>query len=273
MFKLQSGFWHIWPLFGYCSRNKGNYKNEPLRWAVDDLWYWTKCKQFTFLLCADGSQHHQSSGAVCRARTAGWWKCLQVLKVRFFFVCLFFVETPRSCVWTIDHFVLTTEHMLLLRCKKMVTASKRFTIHRNPNVLTLALKRFANFTGGKITKVRPAISKLLYSIHISCWTIFFITFFCPQDVKYPEYLDLRPFLSQSQGESQVYALYAVLVHSGFSCHAGHYFCYIKVLMQLHITVLFHQAISVVTTFGRQLTTADKTKFIESNIQKLSLYTA
>lgn len=85
------------------------------------------------------------------------------------------------------------------KCKKMVTASKRFTIHRNPNVLTLSLKRFANFTGGKITK----------------------------DVKYSEYLDLRPFMSQSQGESQGYGLYAVLVHSGFSCHAGHYFCYVK----------------------------------------------
>ncbi|KAM8837819.1 ubiquitin carboxyl-terminal hydrolase 42 [Spinachia spinachia] len=85
------------------------------------------------------------------------------------------------------------------KCKKMVTASKRFTIHRSSNVLTLSLKRFANFSGGKITK----------------------------DVKYPEYLDLRPFTSQSQGEPLVYALYAVLVHSGFSCHAGHYFCYIK----------------------------------------------
>ncbi|XP_008436360.1 ubiquitin carboxyl-terminal hydrolase 42 [Poecilia reticulata] len=85
------------------------------------------------------------------------------------------------------------------KCKKMVTASKRFTIHRSPNVLTLSLKRFANFTGGKITK----------------------------DVKYPEYLELRPFMSQSQGEPQIYGLYAVLVHSGFSCHAGHYFCYIK----------------------------------------------
>uniref|UniRef100_A0A3B3D5Q3 Ubiquitin carboxyl-terminal hydrolase n=1 Tax=Oryzias melastigma TaxID=30732 RepID=A0A3B3D5Q3_ORYME len=83
------------------------------------------------------------------------------------------------------------------KCKKMVTASKRFTIHRSPNVLTLSLKRFANFTGGKITKV------------------------------YPESLDLRPFMSQSQGEPQNYGLYAVLVHSGFSCHAGHYFCYIK----------------------------------------------
>ncbi|XP_017273910.1 ubiquitin carboxyl-terminal hydrolase 42 isoform X2 [Kryptolebias marmoratus] len=85
------------------------------------------------------------------------------------------------------------------KCKKMVTASKRFTIHRSPNVLTLSLKRFANFTGGKITK----------------------------DVKYLEYLDLRPFMSQCQGEAQIYGLYAVLVHSGFSCHAGHYFCYIK----------------------------------------------
>ncbi|XP_068161181.1 ubiquitin carboxyl-terminal hydrolase 42 isoform X2 [Antennarius striatus] len=85
------------------------------------------------------------------------------------------------------------------KCKKMVTASKRFTIHRSANVLTLSLKRFANFSGGKITK----------------------------DVRYPEYLDLRPFMSQSQEEPQVYGLYAVLVHSGFSCHAGHYFCYIK----------------------------------------------
>ncbi|KAJ3607547.1 hypothetical protein NHX12_024598 [Muraenolepis orangiensis] len=85
------------------------------------------------------------------------------------------------------------------KCKKMVTASKRFTIHRNSNVLTISLKRFANFSGGKIIK----------------------------DVRYPEYLDLRPFMSQSQGEPQLYGLYAVLVHSGFSCHAGHYFCYIK----------------------------------------------
>ncbi|XP_077595850.1 ubiquitin carboxyl-terminal hydrolase 42 [Stigmatopora nigra] len=85
------------------------------------------------------------------------------------------------------------------KCKKMVTASKRFTIHRSSNVLTLSLKRFANFSGGKITK----------------------------DVKYLEYLDLRPFMSQSQGDAQLYGLFAVLVHSGFSCHAGHYFCYIK----------------------------------------------
>uniref|UniRef100_A0A3Q3DZP6 USP domain-containing protein n=1 Tax=Hippocampus comes TaxID=109280 RepID=A0A3Q3DZP6_HIPCM len=39
-------------------------------------------------------------------------------------------------------------------------------------------------------------------------------------------------MSQSQGEAQLYGLFAVLVHSGFSCHAGHYFCYIKVPRRL-----------------------------------------
>uniref|UniRef100_A0A8C9F179 USP domain-containing protein n=1 Tax=Pavo cristatus TaxID=9049 RepID=A0A8C9F179_PAVCR len=85
------------------------------------------------------------------------------------------------------------------KCKKMVPASKRFTIHRSSNVLTISLKRFANFTGGKINK----------------------------EVKYPEYLDLRAYMSQSVGEPLIYALYAVLVHSGVNSHAGHYFCFIK----------------------------------------------
>ncbi|KAI4880507.1 hypothetical protein NFI96_012349 [Prochilodus magdalenae] len=85
------------------------------------------------------------------------------------------------------------------KCKKMVQASKRFTIHRSSNVLTVSLKRFANFNGGKIAK----------------------------EVRYSEYLDMRPFMSQCHGEPQLYGLYAVLVHSGFSCHAGHYFCYVK----------------------------------------------
>ncbi|KFP76104.1 Ubiquitin carboxyl-terminal hydrolase 42, partial [Apaloderma vittatum] len=85
------------------------------------------------------------------------------------------------------------------KCKKMVPASKRYTIHRSSNVLTVSLKRFANFTGGKINK----------------------------DVKYPEYLDLRAYMSQSIGEPLIYALYAVLVHNGFNSNAGHYICFIK----------------------------------------------
>ncbi|XP_045744301.2 ubiquitin carboxyl-terminal hydrolase 36 [Mirounga angustirostris] len=85
------------------------------------------------------------------------------------------------------------------KCKKKVPASKRFTIHRTSNVLTLSLKRFANFSGGKITK----------------------------DVGYPEFLNIRPYMSQSSGEPVMYGLYAVLVHSGHGCHAGHYYCYVK----------------------------------------------
>ncbi|XP_063212317.1 ubiquitin carboxyl-terminal hydrolase 42-like [Chroicocephalus ridibundus] len=85
------------------------------------------------------------------------------------------------------------------QCDKMVAASKRFTFHRVPKVLTLCLKRFGDFTGRKIRKV----------------------------VKYPECLDLRPYVSQTAGEPLLYSLYAVLVHSGGSCHVGHYFCYTK----------------------------------------------
>ncbi|KAK2866282.1 hypothetical protein Q7C36_002338 [Tachysurus vachellii] len=84
-------------------------------------------------------------------------------------------------------------------CKEKVQASKRLSIHRNSNVLTVSLKRFDDFNEGKICK----------------------------DVRYTEYFDLRPYMSQSHGEPQIYGLYAVLVHSGFSCYAGHYYCYVK----------------------------------------------
>ncbi|KFU86556.1 Ubiquitin carboxyl-terminal hydrolase 42, partial [Chaetura pelagica] len=84
-------------------------------------------------------------------------------------------------------------------CGQMAVASKTSTIHTAPKVLTLALKRVAGFTGKKITKV----------------------------VKYPEFLDLGPYMSQAAGEPLLYSLYAVLVHKGVSCHSGHYFCYIK----------------------------------------------
>uniref|UniRef100_A0A8C9SD26 USP domain-containing protein n=1 Tax=Scleropages formosus TaxID=113540 RepID=A0A8C9SD26_SCLFO len=85
------------------------------------------------------------------------------------------------------------------RCNKMVPALKRFTIHRSSNVLTIFLNRFANYYGDKITK----------------------------DVRYPEYLDIRPFMSQCDGEPLHYLLYAVLVHTGSNCYSGHYYCYVK----------------------------------------------
>uniref|UniRef100_A0A663F255 USP domain-containing protein n=1 Tax=Aquila chrysaetos chrysaetos TaxID=223781 RepID=A0A663F255_AQUCH len=85
------------------------------------------------------------------------------------------------------------------KCDKMVAASKRFTVHCAPKVLTVCLKRFEDCTGRKISKV----------------------------VEYPEYLDLRPYMSQTAGELLLYTLYAVLVHHGDSSHAGHYLCYTK----------------------------------------------
>lgn len=49
---------------------------------------------------------------------------------------------------------------------------------------------------------------------------------------YPEFLNIRPYMSQSSGDPVMYGLYAVLVHSGYSCHAGHYYCYVKVRLVL-----------------------------------------
>ncbi|XP_068026635.1 ubiquitin carboxyl-terminal hydrolase 36-like [Melanerpes formicivorus] len=85
------------------------------------------------------------------------------------------------------------------RCQQEVSASKRFSIHRAPNVLTVALKRFAPYAAGKITK----------------------------EVRYPMLLNLRPYMSVRRRDPVLYSLYAVLLHSGHSCHAGHYYCYVK----------------------------------------------
>ncbi|XP_075579944.1 ubiquitin carboxyl-terminal hydrolase 42-like [Pelecanus crispus] len=46
-------------------------------------------------------------------------------------------------------------------------------------------------------------------------------------VQYPEYLDLGAYMSQAGGEPLLYSLYAVLVHEGSGCQAGHYYCFVK----------------------------------------------
>lgn len=129
------------------------------------------------------------------------------------------------------------------RCTEMVTAIKGFTIHRSCNVLTLSLKRFSVFSGDKILKVPLTCPHYDTGTKINGIGLDYEVNLCvfgPQDVIYPEYLNLRPFMSQSQGEPQVYTLYAVLVHSGFSCHAGHYFCYIKVWSRLQTALTVKQ---------------------------------
>lgn len=86
-----------------------------------------------------------------------------------------------------------------MRCKNTVTAYKKFSIHRCPNILMLQLKRFSNFMGNKIHK----------------------------DLSYPSKLNLAPYMSSKPASGLWYELYAVLVHSGFSCNSGHYYAYAK----------------------------------------------
>ncbi|XP_008824650.1 ubiquitin carboxyl-terminal hydrolase 17-like protein 13, partial [Nannospalax galili] len=84
-------------------------------------------------------------------------------------------------------------------CQKNVPASRTLTFHTASKVLMLVLKRFSGVGGDKDDR----------------------------EVQYPEELDLRPYVSGTHRGPLVYILYAVLVHSGRSCHGGHYFCYTK----------------------------------------------
>lgn len=84
-------------------------------------------------------------------------------------------------------------------CLGKVPASKTLTLHTPSKVLILVLKRFSDFTGNKMAK----------------------------DMHYPERLDMQPYLCEQRAGPLVYVLYAVLVHAGWSCHSGHYFCFVK----------------------------------------------
>lgn len=87
------------------------------------------------------------------------------------------------------------------QCRRKVTARKKFTVYKAPNVATFQLKRFDSdrIFGGKISKY----------------------------ISYPDELDLRPYMSDTSKLPIKYQLAAVLVHSGSSSNSGHYFCFIK----------------------------------------------
>lgn len=86
------------------------------------------------------------------------------------------------------------------KCKKKGQATKRFSVHQPPNVVTIQLKRFEfNRFSGKITK----------------------------HIQFPENMDLRPYMSDTTGARLMYKLNAVLVHLGYSCNSGHYFCFVR----------------------------------------------
>lgn len=87
------------------------------------------------------------------------------------------------------------------KCKRKVTARKRFSVFKAPNVATFQFKRFDSdrIFGGKVTKF----------------------------ISYPEELDLKPYMSDTSQSAIKYQLNAVLVHVGHSSNSGHYFCYTK----------------------------------------------
>ncbi|KAL2318000.1 hypothetical protein Fmac_031876 [Flemingia macrophylla] len=86
-------------------------------------------------------------------------------------------------------------------CKDYVKAWKRLTVKCAPNILTIALKRFQSGRFGKINK----------------------------RVAFPETLNLSPYISEAGDGSDIYKLYAVVVHIDMlnASFFGHYICYIK----------------------------------------------
>ncbi|WCJ30469.1 Ubiquitin carboxyl-terminal hydrolase 18 [Euphorbia peplus] len=86
-------------------------------------------------------------------------------------------------------------------CNEYVKAWKRLTIQQAPNILTVALKRFQSGRFGKLNK----------------------------RVTFPEMLDLSPYTSEEGDGTDMYKLYAVVVHVDMlnASFFGHYICYIK----------------------------------------------
>lgn len=87
------------------------------------------------------------------------------------------------------------------RCRSYQRAKKKFRLLEAPNILTIALKRFQAGTFGKINK----------------W------------IRFPEILDLAPYMSGTIDKSGIYRLYGVIVHldSMNATYTGHYVCYVK----------------------------------------------
>ena len=89
-----------------------------------------------------------------------------------------------------------------IKCKQLVQAIKRYTLHKASKILLINLKRF------EFGKNSHKLSHL---------------------VRYPEYLNVSPYMSEETSNDQClnYRLYAVLVHVGSSMHSGHYFSYVR----------------------------------------------
>ncbi|XWS23974.1 hypothetical protein CRYUN_Cryun28dG0061600 [Craigia yunnanensis] len=87
------------------------------------------------------------------------------------------------------------------RCKSYEKAKKKLTILEAPNVLTIALKRFQSGKFGKLNKA----------------------------IRFPEILNLAPYMIGTSDKSPIYRLYGVVVHLDImnAAFSGHYVCYVK----------------------------------------------
>ncbi|XP_052189322.1 ubiquitin carboxyl-terminal hydrolase 16 [Diospyros lotus] len=87
------------------------------------------------------------------------------------------------------------------RCRSYERAKKKLKVLEAPNVLTIALKRFQSGKFGKLNK----------------------------SIRFPEILDLAPYMSGTSDKSPIYKLYGVVVHLDVmnATFSGHYVCYAK----------------------------------------------
>ncbi|XP_043709597.1 ubiquitin carboxyl-terminal hydrolase 17-like isoform X2 [Telopea speciosissima] len=87
------------------------------------------------------------------------------------------------------------------RCKSYEKAKKKLSVLEAPNILTIVLKRFQSGKFGKLNKL----------------------------VKFPEILNLAPYMSGTSDKSPLYQLYAVVVHLDImnAAFSGHYVSYVK----------------------------------------------
>ncbi|KAI3685778.1 hypothetical protein L6452_35036 [Arctium lappa] len=87
------------------------------------------------------------------------------------------------------------------RCKSYEKAKKKLTLLEAPNVLTIALKRFESGKFGKLNK----------------------------SIRFPDILDMAPYVSGTSDKSPIYRLYGLVVHIDMmnAAVSGHYVCYVK----------------------------------------------
>jgi len=118
-------------------------------------------------------------------------------------------------------------------CKSYERAKKKLKITEPPNVLTIALKRF------QVTYIfneYPVCFCLVLS-GFSCFSQFCDTWFLKAGkfgklnklIRFPETLDLAPYVSGGSEKSHDYKLYGVIVHLDVmnAAFSGHYVCYIR----------------------------------------------